>query len=149
MASTKTAEKLRKHIGRRLAGAIWASGIPEHEVAERCGLSSSSLSSWATGRTQPTLDQFATLCKMLRVTPNTMLGWEARAPGSPPSIEALRSAVMQNLTTELALEPRATRGSAEPRRRRSGLGVHAARLERVVTEMERKYLPHLAALDEK
>lgn len=51
-------------------------GIKQQELAAQLGRSKSVISNWERGENSPDLDTCVKLCKILRVTPNQLFGWE-------------------------------------------------------------------------
>lgn len=58
-------KELRVEIGHRLQDAIRAAGLSQNEVGRRLGTTGSSVSSWCTGRSQPSLEQLAALMELV------------------------------------------------------------------------------------
>ncbi len=67
---------LRAEIGARLKAAIAATGLSQNAVGRLLKVSSSTVSGWAKGRTQPSLEEFAALCYSLGLSPGQILGVE-------------------------------------------------------------------------
>lgn len=51
-------------------------GIKQQELADLLGKSKSVISNWERGENSPDLDSCETLCKVFKVTPNQLFGWE-------------------------------------------------------------------------
>lgn len=51
-------------------------GIKQQDLADQLGRSKSVISNWERGENSPDLDSCEKLCKILRVTPNQLFGWE-------------------------------------------------------------------------
>lgn len=51
-------------------------GIKQQDLADMLGRSKSVISNWERGENSPDLDSCEKLCKILRVTPNQLFGWE-------------------------------------------------------------------------
>lgn len=51
-------------------------GIRQQDLADMLGRSKSVISNWERGENSPDLDSCEKLCKILRVTPNQLFGWE-------------------------------------------------------------------------
>jgi len=64
----------RLEIAGRIREAIQRSGVSQNGVGRSMGVSSSTVAGWVSGRTQPSLEQFARLCRGLRVRADDVLG---------------------------------------------------------------------------
>lgn len=51
-------------------------GLSQKELGSRVGKSTNVVSNWENGLHSPDLDTIAEICKVLRVTPNQIFGWE-------------------------------------------------------------------------
>ena len=60
-------------IQQRLAEAIKQSGMKQHEIADRVGISRIQISCYLHGTKMPALDTLANLCKVLDVDTNYIL----------------------------------------------------------------------------
>ena len=60
-------------IQQRLAEAIKQSGMKQHEIADRVGISHVQISCYLHGTKMPALDTLANLCKVLDVDTNYIL----------------------------------------------------------------------------
>lgn len=58
-----------------------ASGLKQSELAEKIGVSQKTVSSWETGRTEPTMKDVASICNLLDVSVEQLAGTKARAVG--------------------------------------------------------------------
>lgn len=58
-----------------------ASGLKQSELAEKIGVSQKTVSSWETGRTEPTMKDVASICSLLDVSVDQLAGTKARAVG--------------------------------------------------------------------
>jgi transcriptional regulator with XRE-family HTH domain len=65
---------LRAEIAARLKAAISESGVSQNALARMMRVSSGTLSSWTSGRTQPSLEEFSILCYGLDLSPRKILG---------------------------------------------------------------------------
>lgn len=59
-------------LGARLREVRVSAGVTLEQVAERTGLSASSLSDYELGTTEPKLSVFLAICEALNVNPNTI-----------------------------------------------------------------------------
>ncbi len=62
-----------EEIKKRLAESIKLSGMSQHEIAQKIGVSQQQISCYLRGQKMPTLDTFARLCKVLDVDTNYIL----------------------------------------------------------------------------
>lgn len=67
-------------MAQRIQALIRDSGLSQRALAARIGVSSSSLSQWATGRFRPSDEAIATLCEFFSVTPAWLLYGDGNAP---------------------------------------------------------------------
>lgn len=51
-------------------------GIKQQELADQLGKSKSVISNWERGENSPDVEICAQLCKILKVTPNELFGWD-------------------------------------------------------------------------
>lgn len=51
-------------------------GIKQQELADALGKSKSVISNWERGENSPDVEICAQICKILKVTPNELFGWE-------------------------------------------------------------------------
>lgn len=51
-------------------------GIKQQDLADMLGKSKSVISNWERGENSPDVDSCEKMCKILRVTPNELFGWE-------------------------------------------------------------------------
>ena len=54
-----------------------ATGISQEKLAEMLGVSRQAVSKWETGETQPEMANLLAICKILKVTPDELLGYES------------------------------------------------------------------------
>lgn len=53
-----------------------AAGISQEKLADMLGVSRQAVSKWETGETQPEMANLLAICKILKVTPDELLGYE-------------------------------------------------------------------------
>jgi len=148
---------LRRHIGRRIAEAIHASGRSQNSIAKRIGVSSSTMSGWVSGRAQPSLETLGALCQILNVSSDAILGLDQQSR-EDKTIEIERSRLMDEMLKMLTLERlirahrRKFRSHAVPpdvieTHDENRKTLH--RLEQELLKLEERHLPHLtmAALE--
>lgn len=51
-------------------------GYTQQDVSNKLGKSVNAISNWELGNTSPPVDDMVELCKMFKVTPNQMIGWD-------------------------------------------------------------------------
>lgn len=61
-------------LGARLAASRIAAGKTQGEVGEVAGVSGAAVSAWEVNRTQPSATQLASVCNLLRVSADYLLG---------------------------------------------------------------------------
>lgn len=61
-------------IAARLKSARRAAGVTQPEAALAVGCSVGTLIDWEAGRTEPVLSELKTLCRLYRVTPDSIVG---------------------------------------------------------------------------
>ncbi len=61
-------------ISQRLISEIKSSGMSQHELATKLGISQPTVSQYLSGKVMPSLETFANLCKILDVDPSYILG---------------------------------------------------------------------------
>ena len=85
-------------------------GIKQQELADQLKKSKSVISNWERGENSPDLDSCETLCKIFRVTPNQLFGWEPnpeyeqwkqKVAENQKRINALKNK-MESMTAEIA-----------------------------------------------
>lgn len=64
---------LRAEIAARLKAAITKSGVSQRAIAKMLGVTSGTVSGWAKGRTQPSLEEFAAICYGLGIEARDVL----------------------------------------------------------------------------
>jgi transcriptional regulator with XRE-family HTH domain len=69
----------RRAIGQRIKEAITRRGISQNQLARHFKKVPSAMNGWVTGRTQPSLEQLAEICRLTHATADWILG----IPGSP------------------------------------------------------------------
>ena len=67
-------------LAQRIQALIRDSGLSQRALAARIGVSSSSLSQWASGRFRPSDEAIAALCEFFSVTPAWLLYGDGNAP---------------------------------------------------------------------
>lgn len=67
-------------LAQRIHALIRDSGLSQRALAARIGVSSSSLSQWASGRFRPSDEAIAALCEFFSVTPAWLLYGDGNAP---------------------------------------------------------------------
>lgn len=139
---------LRRHFGRRFAFTVKRAGISQNELARQLGVSSGTISSWVSGRTQPSIEILMAACTILQVDANALLGFDANQRAEA-SVEYARSELMVIAAKGLAIERMSTaalkKAGAERRDAlragRASLEQKARGLDSLVIELEKKYLP--------
>jgi transcriptional regulator with XRE-family HTH domain len=63
-------------FGARLAAARIAAGKTQGEVGEVAGVGGAAVSAWEVNRTQPSAAQLASVCNLLKVSADYLLGRE-------------------------------------------------------------------------
>src|SRR5262245_11287368 len=76
----------RRRIGARISQALRRAGISQNELARRLEKASSAVSGWVSGRTQPSLEELADICRMTGVTADSILGLSG-APSTPAAVD--------------------------------------------------------------
>jgi transcriptional regulator with XRE-family HTH domain len=66
--------KQPESFGARLAAARLTAGKTQGEVGEVAGVSGAAVSAWEVDRTQPSAKQLASVCNLLRVSADYLLG---------------------------------------------------------------------------
>lgn len=51
-------------------------GLSQKQLGEILNKSSNAISNWENGNTSPDVDLLETICKVLKVTPNQLYGWD-------------------------------------------------------------------------
>lgn len=51
-------------------------GLSQKQLGEMLNKSSNAISNWENGNTSPDVDILETICKVLKVTPNQLYGWD-------------------------------------------------------------------------
>lgn len=51
-------------------------GLKQQDIAEALGRTKSVISNWERGENSPDVESCEKLCKLLKVTPNELFGWE-------------------------------------------------------------------------
>ena len=54
-----------------------AAGVSQEKLADMLGVSRQAVSKWETGETQPEMANLLAICKILKVTPDELLGYES------------------------------------------------------------------------
>lgn len=70
-------------FNQQLAAFRKAKGISQENLAEVLGVSRQAVSKWETGETAPEMANLLALCKILDVSPNSLMGWEEESPEVP------------------------------------------------------------------
>lgn len=65
-----------EHIGENIKKFRIFRGITQMELGAAVGRSKNVVSNWERGDNFPDLDTLAKLCRILKVTPNQMFGWD-------------------------------------------------------------------------
>ena len=71
-----TAIRVRKEFSSRLKAARLAAGMTQTEVARKSRVNQVTVSAYESGRIDPSLSVLVSLCEILKVSPNELLGWE-------------------------------------------------------------------------
>lgn len=86
---------IRLEIARALKRAVRETGISQNALGRGLGITSGTISSWLSGRTQPSLEQFVILCHVLKKSSDLILGtWAFRSSEPPPDDEAVGAGVI-------------------------------------------------------
>jgi len=64
------------NIGENIKNFRTFRGISQQKLAEMLGKSKSVISNWERGENSPDLDSCEKMCKIFRVNPNELFGWE-------------------------------------------------------------------------
>ena len=64
------------NIGENIKNFRIFRGIKQQELADQLSKSKSVISNWERGENSPDVDSCETLCKIFKVTPNQLFGWE-------------------------------------------------------------------------
>lgn len=70
-------------FNQQLAVLRKARGISQENLAEMLGVSRQAVSKWETGETQPEMANLITLCSILEVSPNQLMGYEDDSKAAP------------------------------------------------------------------
>jgi len=81
---------IRAEIAARLKDEIGQSPLSQNALAQALGITSGAVSSWMSGRTQPSLEQLAVICRGLNLSADRILGLGKRPRRSEPHEDALR-----------------------------------------------------------
>ena len=74
MSTPKPSKEAALELGRRIRAARKARGMTQTEVERAVGVTHGPLSGWEAGTRNPTLGSLLALCRVLRVSPCTLLG---------------------------------------------------------------------------
>lgn len=64
------------NIGENIKNFRIFRGIKQQELADQLSKSKSVISNWERGENSPDIDSCDTLCRIFKVTPNQLFGWE-------------------------------------------------------------------------
>lgn len=51
-------------------------GFTQQDVASKIGKTTNAISNWELGNTSPPVDDMVEMCKLFKVTPNQIMGWD-------------------------------------------------------------------------
>ena len=82
-------EVIKVNIGQNIANARKKSNMSQEDLANLLEVSRQSISLWETDQTIPTLDKLETLCKVLNVSADTIIGRESSSMVSNETLQEL------------------------------------------------------------
>src|SRR5262245_27889906 len=88
----------RRDIARRLKAALVRSGVGQNQLGRELRKTSSAVAGWMSGRTQPSLEELAYICRRLGVSADEILGIEPvplHSPVPPRLVERLMQEVQR------------------------------------------------------
>lgn len=71
---TKGGDCVRYEIGNRIRKHRESLGISQRQLAEQIGVSNGRISNWEQGLNRPDADMLTELCRVLKVSPSSLLG---------------------------------------------------------------------------
>ena len=83
-------------FGKRLQQVRKAAGLSQEQLAELVGMSRQAVSKWETDQAAPDIDKLASLCGVLGVSADELLGREAPPPQAQPQGGGLEGCVRMN-----------------------------------------------------
>ncbi len=104
-ALSKPISEERRAIARRLKAALAAANVGQNELGRELGKGSSAVAGWVSGRTQPSLEELAAICRRLQRSADEILGLKPVSGPEPAYPPALVERVMREAH---ALEAAAT-----------------------------------------
>lgn len=74
-------ESLQNSIAKRLSGILYEKRITQKEFADKVGVSAPTVSAWCNGTKTPRMDKVDTICEVLGITREDLLGEYKYLPG--------------------------------------------------------------------
>jgi transcriptional regulator with XRE-family HTH domain len=108
----------RRAIGHRILLAAKKKGIKQSALGEHFGKVPSAINGWISGRTQPSLEEFAELCRLTGADPRWILGVGGQEPINESALHRALSRARQSFDEiAKAVTPEAAGEGSGPRRR--------------------------------
>lgn len=89
------------HIGRQLRQTRKNRNLKQSEVAERVGVANSTYANWEQGSNRPNTDQLVSLCHVLNVSADVLLGIDDQDIGKQKTGEEYAATFAKNLKAEI------------------------------------------------
>ncbi len=103
----------RSAIGSRIRRALDAKGISLSEIGRRFGRSQSAVSGWVSGKTQPSLEHLAEICRLTGVSADEILGVGEVGPRPARQMVEMQPAAARRLVRQIQAATRLTNRAAE------------------------------------